>query len=237
MSNNESPIERIKKNSKGLRGTLAESLNDEYTGAIREDDQALVKFHGMYLQDDRDRREQRADKKLDRLWSFMLRLRLPGGFVTAEQWESMHHIAGQYSTGVIKITTRQTVQLHGVLKQDVKPTQIAFNLLKLDSIAACGDVNRNVLATAHPKASPVHQEVFEAADKLSELLKPKTRAYYEIFVDEEKISEKVEEDPLYHDSYLPRKFKIALAIPPYNDVDVFTNDVALIAIVKNKKLI
>ncbi|ANI89485.1 sulfite reductase subunit beta [Arachidicoccus ginsenosidimutans] len=234
---NESPLEKIKKNSKGLRGTLVESLNDEYTGAIREDDQALVKFHGMYLQDDRDRREQRAEKKLDRLWSFMLRLRLPGGFLTAEQWESLHHIAGKYSTGIIKITTRQTVQLHGILKQNTKPTHKEFNLMKLDSIAACGDVNRNVLATAHPKASPVHQEVFEAADKLSALLKPKTRAYYEIFVGEEKISEKVEEDPLYHDSYLPRKFKIALAIPPYNDVDVFTNDVALIAIVKNKKLI
>src|SRR4051812_1668161 len=145
----ESPVERIKKASKGLRGTLKESLGDEHTGAIREDDQSLVKFHGMYMQDDRDRREERAARKLERLYSFMIRLRLPGGFLTAEQYEAMHHIAGEHSTGVIKITTRQTVQLHGILKSHIKPTISAFNKISLDSIAACGDVNRNVLATAH----------------------------------------------------------------------------------------
>src|SRR5690242_315071 len=137
---NESSTERIKKASDSLRGTLADSLLDEHTGAIREDDQALVKFHGMYLQDDRDRREERAEKKLDRLYSFMLRLRLPGGFMTAEQWEALHHIAGEHTTGTIKITTRQTVQLHGILKNHAKPTIKAFSQVHLDSIAACGDV-------------------------------------------------------------------------------------------------
>ncbi|TKK67759.1 NADPH-dependent assimilatory sulfite reductase hemoprotein subunit [Ilyomonas limi] len=234
---NESSTERIKKGSLGLRGTLKESMLDEHTGAIREDDQALVKFHGMYLQDDRDRREERAAKKLDRLYSFMIRLRLPGGFMTAEQWEMLHHIAGEHTTGTIKITTRQTIQLHGVLKNHVKPTLKAFNSVHLDSIAACGDVNRNVIATAHPNASPVHEEVFGYATKFSLLFKPKTRAFYEIWLDEEKLVETTEEDPLYQDRYLPRKFKIGIAIPPYNDIDVFANDLGLIAIIENGELV
>src|SRR3954465_7198598 len=117
-----SGIEKIKVNSDGLRGSIQESLKDEITGAIREDDKALIKFHGMYQQDDRDRRDERAAKKLDRLYSFMIRLRLPGGFVTPEQWIATHDIAGDNSTGVIKITTRQTLQLHGIIKSHIRPT-------------------------------------------------------------------------------------------------------------------
>src|SRR5438874_9158313 len=131
---NLSAEERIKTQSDGLRGTIKESLNNEITGAISEDDQALVKFHGMYQQDDRDRRDERAAKKLERLYSFMIRLRLPGGFLTPEQWIATHHIAGKNSTGVIKITTRQTIQLHGILKSKIKPTIKAFNEAKLNSI-------------------------------------------------------------------------------------------------------
>src|SRR3954463_9336668 len=123
----ESVVEKIKKESNSLRGTLKESLQDEHTGAIRENDQALIKFHGMYLQDDRDRREERAEKKLERLYSFMIRLRLPGGFLRPEQWIATHHIAGEHATGVIKITTRQTLQLHGLLKSHLKHTITAFN--------------------------------------------------------------------------------------------------------------
>src|SRR6476620_3010720 len=233
----ESSTERIKKQSEGLRGTLKESLLDEHTGAIREDDQALVKFHGMYLQDDRDRREERAEKKLERLYSFMIRLRLPGGLLTPERWETLHHVAGEQSTGVIKITTRQTIQLHGILKSHVKPAISAFNKVHLDSIAACGDVNRNVVCGAHPKYSPIHEEIYEYARKISENMLPKTRAWYEVWLDEEKLAEVTEEDPLYQDRYLPRKFKIAIAIPPYNDVDVFTNDAGLIAVVEKNKLV
>jgi sulfite reductase (NADPH) hemoprotein beta-component len=232
----ESPIEKIKKISDGLRGTMRESLQDEITGAIREDDTALIKFHGMYMQDDRDRREERAEKKLDRLYSFMIRLRLPGGFLTPEQWVATHHIAGDHSTGVIKITTRQTIQLHGIIKSHIKPTLQAFDQIKLDSIAACGDVNRNVVCSSHPKQSPVHEEVFRYADKISTMLLPKTRAYYDIWLDEEKIAERSEEDPLYQDRYLPRKFKIGIAIPPNNDVDAFANDIGLIAIIENNEL-
>lgn len=232
-----SPIEKIKKDSNNLRGTIVESLQNEITGAISEDDQAVIKFHGMYQQDDRDRRDERAEKKLERLYTFMIRLRLPGGFLTPEQWIATHHIAGENSTGVIKITTRQTVQLHGLIKSKIKPTIRAFSEAKLDSIATCGDINRNVICAAHPLQSPIHAHVHAYAQKISELLMPKTKAYYEIWLDEEKIiDKKEEEDPLYQDRYLPRKFKIAIAIPPNNDVDVFANDIGLIAIIENNEL-
>jgi sulfite reductase (NADPH) hemoprotein beta-component len=234
---NLSSTERIKQNSDGLRGTIKESLANEITGAISEDDQALVKFHGMYQQDDRDRRDERAEKKLERLYSFMIRLRLAGGFLTPDQWIATHNIAGENSTGIIKITTRQTIQLHGLLKSKIKPTIKAFSEAKLNSIATCGDINRNVLCSAHPNQSPIHAEIFSYAKKISDALLPKTRAYYEIWLDEEKLTDKNEEDdPLYQDRYLPRKFKIAIAIPPNNDVDVFGNDLGLIAIVENNQL-
>src|ERR1700685_3222274 len=129
---NLSAVERIKQGSDALRGTLAEGLQGELSGAVSEDDQALIKFHGMYQQDDRDRREERAEKKLERLYSFMIRLRLPGGFLKPEQWIAIHHIAGKNSTGVIKITTRQTLQLHGLIKSKIKPTLKSFNQMHLD---------------------------------------------------------------------------------------------------------
>src|SRR5674476_596268 len=148
MAENLSPIEKIKTESDGLRGTIKESLHDELTGAIREDDQSVIKFHGMYQQDDRDRRDERAEKKLERLFSFMIRLRLPGGFLTSEQWIALHEIAGENSTGVIKITTRQTIQLHGLIKSKIKPTIKAFDNARLDSIATCGDINSCLLYTS-----------------------------------------------------------------------------------------
>ncbi|TDH25657.1 NADPH-dependent assimilatory sulfite reductase hemoprotein subunit [Segetibacter sp. 3557_3] len=234
---NLSHIEKVKESSLGLRGSITESLSDELTGAIREDDQALIKFHGMYQQDDRDRREERAAKKLDRLYTFMVRLRLPGGFLTADQWIAMHDVAGEHSTGVIKITTRQTIQLHGIYKSKIKPTMQAFNAAKLDSIATCGDINRNVLCSAHPKQSAIHEEIFAYADKISTLLMPKTKAWYEIWLDDEKVYDRKEEvDPLYQERYMPRKFKIAIAIPPNNDVDVYGNDIGLIAIIQDNQL-
>lgn len=232
-----SPVEKIKIESKGLRGTLAEALDNDLTGAVNDADMQVIKFHGMYLQDDRDRRDERAAKKLERLYSFMIRLRLPGGSLTPEQWIATHHIAGEHSTGVIKITTRQTIQLHGIIKADIKPTIQAFNAAALDSIATCGDINRNVAAASHPGFSPAHKQVHDYADKISSLLMPKTRAYYEVWLDEEKLLEKSEDDPLYENRYLPRKFKIGIAIPPNNDVDVFTNDIGLIAIIENDQLI
>jgi sulfite reductase (NADPH) hemoprotein beta-component len=234
---NLSSTERIKQASDSLRGTLKESLENEITGNLYEDDVALVRFHGMYIQDDRDRREERAAKKLERLYSFMIRLRLPGGFMKPQQWVDLHHIAGKNSTGVLKITTRQTIQLHGVLKSVIKPTLKAFREAHLTTIATCGDINRNVLCSSHPKQSPLHAEIFEYAQEINKMLLPKTHSYYEIWLDDEKLADKQsEEDPLYQDRYMPRKFKIAIAIPPNNDVDVFGNDLGLIAIIKDNKL-
>ena len=188
--NKKSAIENIKEASDALRGSIRQSLSDEITGAIREDDQAVIKFHGMYQQDDRDRREERAEKKLDRLYSFMIRLRLPGGFISADKWIAANAIAEDNSTGVIKITTRQTIQLHGIVKSKIKPTISAFNKANLDSIATCGDINRNVTCASNPVQSPLHAEVFAYASKISDLLFPKTKAYYEIWIDDEKIADK-----------------------------------------------
>lgn len=238
MNNKLSPVEYIKTKSDGLRGTLKESIDlDNHTGNVRPDDETLVKFHGMYVQDDRDRRAERVAKKLDKLYSFMIRLRIPGGQITADQWLATHDISEQYGTGTLKITTRQTLQLHGLLKHQLRPTIQSFNVAKLDSIAACGDVNRNVIVSAHPQLSPLHKQIHDYADKISKLLLPKTQSYYEVFIDGEKIYERsVEADPLYEDRYLPRKFKIAIAIPPSNDVDLFTNDLGLIAIIEDNEL-
>jgi len=237
MSEKLSPIEIIKVKSDGLRGTLKESLEDNYTGNVRPDDEALVKFHGMYVQDDRDRRAERAAKKLDNLYSFMIRLRIPGGVINADQWLTTHEISEEYGTGTLKITTRQTLQLHGLLKHELRSTIQGFLFAKLDSIAACGDVNRNVTCSSHPQVSPIFQEIYAYADKISADLLPKTNSYYDVWVDGEKIYERsLEADPLYQDRYLPRKFKISIAIPPSNDVDVFSNDLGLIAIIKDGKL-
>ncbi len=234
---NLSAVEHIKRKSRGLRGSITESITDAITGQVREDDTQVIKFHGMYQQDDRDVREERAKKKLEQLYSFMIRLRLPGGVLNPNQWIATHHIAGEHATGVIKITTRQTVQLHGILKSHIKPTIQAFNAAELDSIATCGDINRNVTSNALPSQSPLHEEIHGYTKKISELLMPKTKAYYEIWLGEELIAERFDEtDPLYEDRYLPRKFKIGIAIPPNNDVDVLTNDIGLIAIIENNQL-
>jgi sulfite reductase (NADPH) hemoprotein beta-component len=237
--NNEnlSSTEIIKMASDSLRGTFKQSLANEITGSIYEDDIALVRFHGMYIQDDRDRREERAAKKLERLYSFMIRLRLTGGVITPEQYITLHHVAGEHSTGVLKITTRQTIQLHGVLKSKVKPTLKAFNEAGLTTLATCGDVNRNVICSSHPMQSPVHAEVFSYATEIAARMLPKTNAYYEIWLDGEQLKDKsLEADPLYQNRYMPRKFKIGIAIPPNNDIDVLANDLALIAIIENDEL-
>src|SRR3954454_178820 len=234
---NLSSTERIKMASDSLRGTFVESLANEITGSINEDDIALVRFHGMYVQEDRDRRDERAAKKLERLYSFMIRLRLTGGVISPEQYIALHNIAGENSTGILKITTRQTIQLHGILKSKVKPTLKAFNQAGLTTLATCGDVNRNVLCSSHPKQSPLHAEIYDYAREIGTRMLPKTNAYYEIWLDGEKLLDKeLEKDPLYQNRYMPRKFKVGIAIPPNNDIDVLGNDLALIAIIENNEL-
>lgn len=228
-------VEKIKINSNYLRGTLKESLANPITGAISDDDQTVIKFHGIYQQDDRDRREERAEKKLEKLFSFMIRLRIAGGKISAKEWAAIDAIAAKNSTGTIKITTRQTIQLHGVVKAKMKPTIQWFMKHGLDSIAACGDVNRNVMASVAIAQNKGYDEVYEFSKKISEHLLPKTRAYHEVWLDEEKISGE-EVEPMYGKTYLPRKFKIVIAIPPDNDVDLYAHDIGLIAIIENGEL-
>jgi sulfite reductase (NADPH) hemoprotein beta-component len=231
-----SPVERIKRDSRGLRGSLVESLADPVTGALRESDTQLIKFHGSYQQDDRDVREERRQQKLEPAWSFMIRTRLPGGICTPAQWVALDAIARQYGNGTLRITTRQAFQIHGVVKTELKATMAAINATLIDTIAACGDVNRNVMASSNPVESRAHAEVYEWARRLSEHLKPHTRAYHEIWLDGEKLPGTPEVEPIYGPTYLPRKFKSAIAVPPVNDVDIFANDLGFIAIVEDGAL-
>lgn len=227
--------EGIKTRSNYLRGTLESELQNDLTGAICEDDQQVIKFHGIYQQDDRDRRKVRADKKLERDYSFMIRLRIPGGKITASEWLGIDEVAAENSTGIIKITTRQTVQLHGVIKSRLKPTVKWFAKYNLDAIAACGDVNRNVMACAEPAKNKGYDEVYEYSKKISEHLLPQTNAFNEVWLDGEKVSE--DKEPLYGALYLPRKFKIVIAIPPYNDVDAYAHDIGFIAVIEKGELL
>src|SRR5688572_17482958 len=182
-----SPVELIKRESRGLRGTLAESLADPVTGALRESDTQLIKFHGSYQQDDRDVREERRRQKLEPAYSFMIRTRLPGGVCSPAQWLKLDAIAREYATAGLRITTRQAFQLHGIVKTELKTTMQALNAALIDTIAACGDVNRNVLVSANPVESAAHPVVYEWAKRLSEHLLPRTRAYHEIWLDGEKV--------------------------------------------------
>ena len=225
------PTERLKYDSNYLRGTIAEWLADEATGSISEGDTKLLKHHGSYQQDDRDLRAERAKQKLEPAYSFMIRLRMPGGVCTPAQWRQLDTIADEYANGTLRITTRQTFQYHGVIKRSLKPTMQAINASLLDTIAACGDVNRNVNCGANPYLSSVHHEIREWSERISEHLLPNLRAYHEIWLDGEKVAGGDESEPLYGKRYLPRKFKIALAIPPMNDVDIYANDLGFIAIV------
>jgi sulfite reductase (NADPH) hemoprotein beta-component len=195
-----------------------------------------VKFHGSYQQDDRDIREERRRQKLEPAYSFMIRTRLPGGVCTPAQWLALDDIARRYANGTLRITTRQAFQFHGVIKTELKATMAAINASLIDTIAACGDVNRNVLASANPVESRVHADVFEWAKRLSEHLLPRTRAYHEIWLDGEKVAGTEEVEPIYGPTYLPRKFKAAIVVPPVNDVDVLAHDLGFIAIVEDGEL-
>ena len=235
-----SDVEDIKRRSNYLRGTLAQTLEDRITGSIPEDDNRLMKFHGSYMQDDRDLRNERKKQKLEPAYQFMLRVRAAGGVVTPDQWLMMDRIAQKYANGTIRLTTRQSFQLHGVLKWNMKATIKEVNEALLSTLAACGDVNRNVMANPNPYQSEVHEEVYEWAKQVSNHLDPRTRAYHEIWLDEEKVFDSrdgEEQEPIYGPVYLPRKFKIGIAVPPSNDVDVFSQDLGFIAIVENGKLV
>ncbi|MEH7123642.1 assimilatory sulfite reductase (NADPH) hemoprotein subunit [Bacillus sp. JJ1773] len=228
-----SDVERIKEDSHYLRGSLEASIQDPLSAGINDDDNRLMKFHGSYLQDDRDLRNERQKQKLEPSYGFMLRVRAPGGVVSSEQWRVLEELADNYANRALKLTTRQSFQMHGVLKWNMKKTIQEINGILLNTLAACGDVNRNVMCNPNPYQSDIHSEVYEYAKALSDHLMPRTRAYHEIWLDEEKVAgtpEVDEVEPIYGKHYLPRKFKIGIAVPPSNDIDVFSQDLGFIAI-------
>src|ERR1700674_5150158 len=236
MAKDPSRNERIKEASAFLRGTLAEGLREDITGAIVEDDQQLVKFHGMYLQDDRDLRAERTRKKMEKAFAFMIRVRIPGGVLTPEQWLTLDRLGGDYANGTMRITTRQPIQLHGVIKSNLKAAMHDIDAALLTTIAACGDVNRNVMCNPNPDQSRAHAAALDMARAISDHLLPPTPAYREIWLDGEKVAGGEPEEviePIYGKTYLPRKFKIVVAVPPSNDVDVFAHDLVFIAILDN----
>lgn len=231
--------ERLKQQSQLLRGTITNDLGDGLTGGFNGDNFQLIRFHGMYEQDDRDLRAERLSQKLEPLKNVMLRCRLPGGIITPEQWLGIDKFATEHTLyGSIRLTNRQTFQFHGVLKDDIKPMHQWLHHLGLDSIATAGDVNRNVLCTSNPIESDLHRDAYEWAKKISEHLLPKTRAYAEIWLDGEKLhSSEDEAEPILGDTYLPRKFKTVVVIPPKNDVDLHANDLGFVAIAEQGQLI
>lgn len=255
--------EDMKIQSNYLRGTIAEGLKDESTGSISASDQQLTKFHGIYMQDDRDIREERKSQGMEPAYAFMVRLRLPGGIATPSQYLKMDELSDTRGNGTLKLTTRATFQLHGVVKHDLKPAIRGMNSVCLDTLAACGDVNRNVVIASLPHNAKVHSQVSQTGATISQHLLPHTTAYHEIWLEGEDESDKsgdskawenrqggpnkkktlvagnalVDTEPLYGPTYLPRKFKVVIAVPPFNDVDVYAHDVGLIAIVQDNEVI
>lgn len=247
-----SEVEGIKDKSDYLRGTLVQSLENRITGALYPDDTNLIKFHGAYQQSDRDLDSERKGQKLEPLYSLMIRVRVPGGVASPAQWLRMDELADRYGNGTMKLTTRQAFQLHGIRKRDLKATIQGFNQVLLDSLAGCGDVNRNVMCSPNPDESRVHAATYALAKEISAAFTPKTTAYYEVFMDGQPVDEAQpfrtkplgassaqpakDDEPMYTKVYLPRKFKIAIAVPPQNDMDIYANDVGLIAIEHNGEL-
>lgn len=232
--------EYLKTDSDYLRGSIKEGLDSAVTGSFSDGDQQLIKFHGFYQQDDRDLRNERKEQKLEPLYSFMLRARVPGGVCTTKQWLGVDNIASTLtSSNSIRLTTRQTFQYHGIPKRNLKTIIQGLDREALDSIAACGDVNRNVMCNPNPVVSKLHEQAYAVAKQLSDHLLPHTRAYAEIWLDEDKLFSTEDEtiEPVYGKTYLPRKFKMAIAVPPDNDVDVYTNDLGFIAVAENGELV
>ncbi len=229
--------EDIKIESNFLRGTIAKGLEDTSTGAIAASDQQLTKFHGTYMQDDRDLRDERKAQGLEPAYAFMIRCRLNGGVATPSQWLQMDAISSSFGNETMKMTTRQTFQFHGVIKSKLKSAMRGINSALMTTIAACGDVNRNVMCSTLPTKSAYHRDVHQVSAKISDHLLPATTAYHEIWLKDDSDKQTqvagnalVDSEPLYGPTYLPRKFKITIAIPPNNDTDVYAHDVGLIAI-------
>ncbi|HYT59266.1 MAG TPA: NADPH-dependent assimilatory sulfite reductase hemoprotein subunit [Haliangiales bacterium] len=228
--------EHLKSNSTVLAGTIAQTLANPELDHFTEDDYEFLKFHGIYQQDDRDKR------KIAKQWIFMVRTKFPGGVLSAKQYVACDDLASRYANNTLRITTRQDFQFHGILKSSLRQTIKGLNDGLVTTIAACGDVERNVMAPPTPATGPLVDGVLEQARKLSGMLAPATRAYHAIWIEGRELNLNEEAnrqfvDPLYGKFYLPRKFKTAFAIPPLNDIDIFTNDLGFIVIAEGEKLL
>lgn len=223
--------ERMKDASDYLRGTIAEGLLDQITGSVPSaDDVKLMKFHGIYQQDDRDLRDERRRQKLEPAYQFMIRVRLPGGVCSPAQWLKLDELARAHGGDTLRITTRQTFQFHWVLKNSLRPIIQGLHDTLLDTVAACGDDSRGVMCTVDPQSSQFHAQVAAMAKRVSDHVIPKTRAYHEIWYGNERVAGSDSEEPFYGRTYMPRKFKIGFALPPSNDIDVYAQDLGFIAI-------
>ena len=231
------PDETLKANSDQLRGGILEGLANPVTRAVPDEDSKLMKFHGLYLQDDRDLRDERRQQKLEPAYGFMVRVRLPGGVCTPSQWLKLDTLAREYASESLRLTTRQTFQLHRVIKHNLRPTLQALRDVLLDTKAACGDDCRGVMCSVNPWLSALHAEVYGIAKRTSDHAAPKTGAYREIWYEEEREPANGPEEPLYGRTYMPRKFKIGFVIPPINDIDVYAQDLGFIAIIEEGELI
>lgn len=236
-----SAVEIVKRNSRHLRGTIEQGLADPITGNVSDDDYQLLKFHGVYRQDNRDLRDERRRQKLEPDYQFMVRLRLPGGILRAGQWLALDDLAAAYGDsvyggGTLRITTRQSLQVHGIRKPALRDFLQGIHRTGLDTRGACGDDNRNVVCSVNPQQSALHAEVYAQAVWVSEHLRWQSGAYDEIWLGQAAAAAP-EEEPLFGDTYLPRKFKVSFAIPPVNDVDVLASDLSFSAIVENGGLV
>ena len=228
----ESKVEVAKRHGRHLRGTIAQTLASERTH-FGHDDIALLKFHGTYQQDDRDARRTLEAAGLEKAYTFMVRVAIPAGAVTGEQYLALERLADEHANGTLRVTTRQGFQFHGVLKGDLKAAIAGINQSLLTTISACGDVQRNVMGCSAPLGDADHVAIRRVAEALALELRPATRAYHEIWLDGEKQVSTEREEPFYQDRYLPRKFKTAVGLSTDNCVDIWAQDVGLLAIVRD----
>ncbi|WP_323013320.1 NADPH-dependent assimilatory sulfite reductase hemoprotein subunit [Devosia sp.] len=231
------PDETLKHESDQLRGTILQNLADGVTWSVSQSNAKLLKFQGIYQQDDRDVREERRRQKLEPAYQFMARVRLPGGVCTPAQWLRIDSLARRYGGDTLRLTTRQTFQFHWLLRHGLRPVLQGLHEVGLDTVAACGDDSRGVMCAVNPELSALHAELAALAQASSDRAIPRMRAYREIWYGEARQPQKGPEEPFYGTTYMPRKFKIGFVLPPSNDIDVYAQDLGYIAIVENGEII
>src|SRR5262245_44516357 len=234
-----SAAEGVKESSRQLRGSILEEIQQD-TDHFNDQNKQLLKFHGSYQQEDRDARKNRKKEGVGKHYMFMVRCKIPGGRLTAPQYLAVDQLAGDYGNGTVRFTSRQGIQLHGVLKRDLKNTIAGINACLLSTLGACGDVERNVMACPAPHADGIHAELQETAAILAAHLAPRSKAYHEIWLNGKRLEDDAavtDIEPIYGKVYLPRKFKTGLALPEDNCIDIHAQDLGLLALVHDERIV